>query len=246
MPSISKTKSATRQNIRKKSVARQSVAKKSASRKHFSQKTASQGKLQRAGNLRLEDKGWTEIYNQIEALTPSLKRLGIEIAIDGKRKVLDIKTALATALGRSTSSEAKQNVAPPTSSFDSVDSGLQLVNRMKKAEGGYFTGKELSRFFSISSPSLYRRRKERRVVFWRDGNHEFYYPKWQFTESGALLGGVQEVLQIFKSSDEWRIMRYFFSARLQLDEKSPLELLRAGQTERVIEHARLHEAENSW
>jgi hypothetical protein len=83
-------------------------------------------------------------------------------------------------------------------------------------------------------------------VFWRNAKHDFHYPKWQFTESGALLHGVPEVLQTFRSQDEWRVMRYFLGPRGQLADRTPLDLLRAGEVEKVVAHAKLHGEENTW
>jgi hypothetical protein len=57
---------------------------------------------------------------------------------------------------------------------------------------------------------------------------------------------VQEVLQTFRSADEWRVMRYFLAPRHQLDGRAPLDLLRAGEVEKVVAHAKANAEENSW
>lgn len=130
--------------------------------------------------------------------------------------------------------------------FDPEAKGMQLVEKAKTAEGGAWSGSELQRRFLLSSSNLHRRRKEHRIISWRDAHHSFFYPKWQFTETGALRRGIREVLDIFKSSDEWRIMRYFLAPRYQLEGKRPLDLLRAGEVEMVLSHARTHAEEGSW
>jgi hypothetical protein len=130
--------------------------------------------------------------------------------------------------------------------FSPRQAGEKLVSEMQAAEGEAFTGADLERKFGLNSATLHRRRKEHRVVFWRDAKHAFRYPKWQFTVGGALLPGVQEVLQIFRSRDEWRVMRYFLGSRRQLGGRSPLELLRTGELDKVLTHARIHAKENTW
>lgn len=137
-----------------------------------------------------------------------------------------------------------QQTAPAP--FDPAEAGRAAVKRMMLAEGGAFSGLELLQDFGLSPANLHRRRKEHRLIFWRNAKHEFQYPKWQFTPSGALLPGLEKILQAFRSTDEWRIMRYFLSPRDQLDGKTPLELLRAGETEKVMAHAQAHAEEGTW
>jgi hypothetical protein len=139
-------------------------------------------------------------------------------------------------------SEAAREKRP----FDPEAKGMQLVEKAKTAEGGAWSGSELQQLFQLSPANLHRRRKEHRIIFWRDAHHAFFYPKWQFTGTGALQPGIEEVLDIFKSSDEWRVMRYFLTPRYQLDDKRPLDLLRADEAEKVLTHARTHAEEGSW
>jgi len=130
--------------------------------------------------------------------------------------------------------------------FDPYAAGLEAIAKLREAEGGAWSGQELASKFNLTSATLHKRRKECRIVFWRNPQHQFYYPKWQFSAAGAVLPGVQEVLQTLRSSDEWRIMRYFLVPRRQLSGRAPLDLLRAGEVEGVLAHAKAHAEENSW
>ncbi|MBI2924304.1 MAG: hypothetical protein HYY24_01215 [Verrucomicrobia bacterium] len=143
---------------------------------------------------------------------------------------------------------ARGNAAAPPAhaGFDPEAAGRQLVEQMQAAEGGAWTGAELQARFGLTPAVLHRRRKEHRVVHWRDARHEFHYPQWQFTPAGALLPGVQEVLQTLHSDDEWRVMSYFLGQRRQLSDRRPLDLLREGEKEKVLEHARVQAQENTW
>lgn len=135
---------------------------------------------------------------------------------------------------------------PAQGGFNPELAGEQLVEQWQTAEGGAWTGAELQARFGLTPAVLHRRRKEHRIVYWRDARHEFHYPKWQFTPTGALLPGLQEVLQTFHSDDEWRVMSYFLTPRPQLGNRRPLDLLREGHLELVLEHARRHAEENTW
>ena len=130
--------------------------------------------------------------------------------------------------------------------FDPIEAGRQAVGEMQRAEGGAWTGGELEKLFRLTPANLHKRRTEYRIVSWRDAKSQFHYPKWQFNGAGAPLQGVQEVLQTFRSVDEWRVMRYFLAPRHQLDDRTPLDLLRAGEVDKVVAHAKAHGEENSW
>jgi hypothetical protein len=130
--------------------------------------------------------------------------------------------------------------------FSPQKAAERIVAELQNAEGGALSGADLKSRWGLTAAVLHRRRKEHRIIYWRDSRHDFFYPQWQFTETGALLAGIQEVLKIFDSDDEWRVMRHFLGARKQLGERRPLDLLRDGEIDTVIAHARNHGAENTW
>jgi hypothetical protein len=130
--------------------------------------------------------------------------------------------------------------------FDPLEAGRKGVTQLQEAEGGWWSGGELREKFGLQPATLHKRRAEYRIVSWRDAKNQFRYPKWQFNEAGALWPGIREVLQSFHSSDDWRVMRYFLGRRGQLADRTPLDLLRAGEVEKVLAHAKLHAEENTW
>lgn len=164
-------------------------------------------------------------------------RTEARLRLDEIREALDQLRAALGPPGKTPTREA---------SFDAEAAGRRLVAQLQTAEGGAWTGGELQSQFGLTPAVLHRRRKEHRIVYWRDARHEFRYPRWQFTPTGALLPGIQEVLQTFRSHDEWRIMSYFLGQRSQLNTHRPLDLLRSGDTGKVLDHARQHAPENTW
>lgn len=127
-----------------------------------------------------------------------------------------------------------------------LKAGAAIVASMQQAEGGAYSSAQLGERFNLSAAVLHRRRGEHRIIYWRDPRNSYFYPCWQFNEAGALLPGIQEILQTFNSQDEWRIMRYFLGARQQLGGHRPLDLIRAGKIDAVLAHAQTHAAENTW
>lgn len=182
---------------------------------------------------------------------PKLKKLlqdlGIGLVVRARATLP--KSSEASILQHTIPEEAETvtagGVSEPTA-FNPIQEGLKALDRIREAEGGSMTGAELLRHHHLTSATLHRRRKEHRIVFWQDARHDFHYPVWQFTATGSLVPGIQDVLRIFKSEDATRVMRYFLGRRGQLGNKTPLECLKAGCKSNVIEHACRHYAENTW
>lgn len=86
--------------------------------------------------------------------------------------------------------------------------------------------------------------QQARIIGWTEGK-ALRIPVWQFRE-GKLLKGVVEILQIFHSDDQWRVVRYFLGNRRSLAEERPLDLLRRGESAKVVKHATDYSRDNEW
>jgi hypothetical protein len=182
-----------------------------------------------------------QIEIQLSKVVPKTERrvIGLEVIVDGGRiRVGKAKISPSIVLTKS----AQKTPAK----FDPHEAGRNAVNEMQQAEGGSWIGGELGDLHQLSPANLHKRRAEHRIVWWKDAKNQFHYPKWQFTPAGTLRRGVQAVLQIFQSQDEWRIMRYFLGPRDQLAGHTPLDLVRKGEVEKVIAHAKRDAEENTW
>jgi hypothetical protein len=187
---------------------------------------------------------------EIETTTESIKPVGKVPYRISRQKYDAIIKSLQTIIERFEVSQTQllgmlHNISD-AADFSPEKAGNEVVKVLQKSDGGAWTSEELRDKWQLTPATLHKRRKDFRMVFWRDPQNHFYYPKWQFTEAGSLLPGISEVLQVFKSKDEWRIMRYFLGKRAQLDEKRPLDLLRQGLLQNLLEHAIFHANENTW
>jgi hypothetical protein len=116
--------------------------------------------------------------------------------------------------------------------------------KMAAAEGGSISCQAAAKLLGISAASVVLRWRAYRMVGWTEGN-VLRIPVWQFCE-GKLLKGVEEILQIFHSDDQWRVVRYFLGKRRSLATECPLDLLRRGESAKVIKHATDYSQDNSW
>jgi len=106
------------------------------------------------------------------------------------------------------------------------------------------SAEEAAQLLGISVTKLIYRWRCHRLIAWKRGK-AIRFPVCQFKD-GKLLHGVEEVLQIFQSDDQWRIMLYFLGNRRSLAKERPLDLLRRGESARVIKHATDYAGDDEW
>ena len=80
------------------------------------------------------------------------------------------------------------------------------------------------------------RRKTHRA---NHGPHGYRYPVWQFTESG-VLPGFDRALSVLASHDEWMQAAFFVSANPHLGRQTPVQMMKAGELESVLDAAEVY------
>lgn len=93
-------------------------------------------------------------------------------------------------------------------------------------------------FISRSRPVVNRLAKAGELLAIQDGRY-FKFPRWQFDEHSedGLVPGFQVVLQVMDASP-FRKAAWFISPNPHFDGRTPIELLREGQRDRVYEEAK--------
>jgi hypothetical protein len=115
---------------------------------------------------------------------------------------------------------------------------------VKRAEGGAISADKAGRLLHIATSTVLKRWHNGRLIAWTESEAP-WFPVWQFRR-GKVLPGIEALLRVFRSLDQWRVVVYFLCTRLSLGSKRPLDLLRLGETKRVIEHAKAHAEANTW
>jgi hypothetical protein len=124
--------------------------------------------------------------------------------------------------------------------------GLKARDKSAAEEGGAISLARAAKLLRISSEAVLRRARLYQLVAWRDWREEqltYRFPAWQF-RGNRVLAGIPKVLQAFRTwhqwlgqRDDWGVMLFFLASRISLGGKRPLDLLRAGQKDRVLEIA---------
>jgi hypothetical protein len=113
--------------------------------------------------------------------------------------------------------------------------GSEMKRDMLKAEGGALSGPQLAAHLGVTPQGLGRKR-ERNQVFWLEVGDGFVFPAFQIGETG-LLPGVREVLAAFQIDDPWMRVHFMLSGERRLGGRRPIEVLREGQIEPVVQAA---------
>lgn len=117
---------------------------------------------------------------------------------------------------------------------DGITDGEKHRRRLKLAEGGAISPHEAARLVGSTSGEVLSRWADGRLVAWQEGN-TLWFPIWQFRDK-EVLAGVEEVLRVYRSGDEWQVMRFFLKHLHDFDNRCPLDLIRSGETERVVQY----------
>jgi hypothetical protein len=114
---------------------------------------------------------------------------------------------------------------------------IQAKQQLLSAEGGTFSVTEVAKFLSISRQAVDKRRRLGRLIAVSRGRRGYVYPAWQFGEHGTLPG-LERILDVLQRHDEWMKIAFMLNANTRLGGRRPLDELRTGRVETVLEAAR--------
>lgn len=117
--------------------------------------------------------------------------------------------------------------------------GILLRNKLLEEEGGCITADSVKDLLHISRQAVNQRREAGTLVAVNTGGGAFLFPVWQFGEEG-ILPGLLEVLRELKDCDPWMRFMFFLGKNPVLRGRTPLQALRAGNTEKVLQAARVY------
>ncbi len=121
--------------------------------------------------------------------------------------------------------------------------GITVRRKLREAEGGSLSAEEAARELGISKAAILKRYHKGRIIAWREERQNAArFPVWQF-QDGKVLKGLEEVLQILNAGsrlDDFGRMLFFLSNMGFLGKKRPVDCLRAGEVNKVLQAAQGH------
>ncbi len=107
--------------------------------------------------------------------------------------------------------------------------GLRYREKMLTAEGGTLSSQAVAGILKISRQAVDKRRQAGRLIGLSTGRRGYAYPAWQFDAEHGTLPGLEDVLDDLSSHDPWMQVSFMLNSNAYLDDRTPLEALRAGE-----------------
>jgi hypothetical protein len=115
--------------------------------------------------------------------------------------------------------------------------GLDAKARLIEQNGGVFKTEDVAEYLGITQQAVNKRRALRQLAGLTFRKRGYVYPAWQFTDRGTVPG-LEQVLRALAEHDEWMQNVFFINPNTRLNGKRPLDLLREGEIEEVIQAAK--------
>jgi hypothetical protein len=113
--------------------------------------------------------------------------------------------------------------------------GMVARKELELAEGGSISTDEMAKKLGIQRQAVDHKRKQNRLIAWRDAQGHWRFPRWQIgLKTAKPLKGLAGCLGALPE-DEWSRMLFFLSQNAGLHgQQRPLDLLRTGEVTTVL------------
>lgn len=123
---------------------------------------------------------------------------------------------------------------------NAIARGISVRQKLIEAESGSLSAPEAARELGISKPAILKRHHAGQLIAWREEKQNAArFPSWQFHDH-KVLDGLEKVLKVLTASsrlDDFGQMLFFLSTSSFLRGKRPLDCLRAGEINKVLQAA---------
>lgn len=116
--------------------------------------------------------------------------------------------------------------------------GIARRSEMLEAEGGTLSTDEIASLLNVTPQAVHKRRLAGKLLGIEVGRRGVRFPVWQLTEDG-VLPGLEAVLAALHGHPPLAKFRFFLATSLRLGGKRPLDLLRKGKVQAVVDAAQV-------
>lgn len=117
--------------------------------------------------------------------------------------------------------------------------GIEARQQLLESEGGTISAEEAGRALGVQRQAVDKRRQAGTLLGLSTGGHGYRYPSWQFTRDG-VLGGLEPTLRALARHDDWMKLAFFVTGNDRLAGRSPVERLRDGKVNEVLDAAQVY------
>lgn len=117
--------------------------------------------------------------------------------------------------------------------------GLARREQLLAAEGGVVSVEDVARQLGITRQAVEKRRRAGTLIGLATGRRGYAYPAWQFDPHTGVLVGLRDVLKALADHDPWMQAIFMLDPNDRLAGERPLDAIRSGRVEEVVEAAQL-------
>jgi hypothetical protein len=187
------------------------------------------------------------LYRKIQSAPPGKKKWAAE-AVDELSRLMDLSEKLLAdaASVRGFAIVRAQSSPEYLDTLKALDPLAPAFARGAKARldllregGGVYTTDQVAEILDILPQAVIKRHNSGKLLALTFGRRGFRYPVWQFDQQRrAVIPGLDEVLSALSRHDAWMQNVFFLSPSSRLNDRRPLDVLREGKFEPVLEAAR--------
>jgi biotin operon repressor len=114
--------------------------------------------------------------------------------------------------------------------------GVKRQQSLVEESGRVLRAQQVAEILGISRQAVDKRRRQSQLIGLTQGRRGYAYPAWQF-ENGRTIADLELVLARLRDHDPWMKLTFFINPNDRLNGASPLQTLRSGKTESVLQAA---------
>ncbi len=179
-----------------------------------------------------------EIASLIAVGTKTLVRAVVKLTPPVRRRLLQEGEGANVLLAAAMHSTVLERATAHSPLLPALLRGVKQRQDLLMAEGGCLSGQELAKVLRITRQAVDKQRRRGQLLAVRNGT-TWQYPAWQIVD-GAPLPGLKPVLTALQPHSPWTILAFFLSRNTRLRERRPVDLLRRGKVERVLQAAKAY------
>jgi hypothetical protein len=116
--------------------------------------------------------------------------------------------------------------------------GIDIAAKDLTDSGGSYSLEEVRRLLNgVSRQSVEKRVREGRLLAVVGRNNKRFYPVAQFNDDGSVVDGLRAVQDAMATQNGYAILNFLVNPDPRLDDRKPIDLLKRGEVERVVEAA---------
>jgi hypothetical protein len=117
--------------------------------------------------------------------------------------------------------------------------GVEIAQEDLRSSGGAYDIDEVRRLLhGVSRQRIDKRVREGSLLAVPGPSNKRHFPAVQFKDDGTVVEGLPDVLEALPTKNGFAILNFLIHADRRLDDRKPIDLLKAGEVDLVVEAAR--------